>query len=779
MDYFMNEKKYLERLQYLIDNVNENNAKDTIKELERLYYIKPVRAKWYAAKAMAMYKNHCSANEIYQMLSDKHYALYDYNGIDDIMKVYNDLANNTNNILEQNRCKYLLCNLHQWFGFASNKEKKYIENFHEEINNLYSDFINEKNIEYTVQSLIHKCFEQHNFVSGNIFNVFYQRCLSKRNLLWKWIGKIPNTGELLERLKDTSDVPFVVVTTNMYDLIECKAIAIALSKLGKSVYLFDLPMQFSVENPVELKDTVNISLDNIQILNNIKIIHPIELIYQNEPIGINTDYILDSIHTNELKDKHSLLISSGYFIDQLCQSNVLNKKISRLYSFRTDYEERAMSFAWCGDYLDYIKVLYTINVREKLNTPSACKFSIVIPARNSADRLKYTIKTCLEQSYNGQYEIIISDNSSIDSTDVYELYKNINNPHVVYIRTPRNLPLSKSFEYAYIHAKGEYILALGSDDGLLPWGLEVLNTITENYPKEEIIQWERGFYAWPLFSPEQQHQFVIPRKYQKGKYTCYYRKKENYLASILQDPSAMYTLPMLYINSCFKRTYFKTLLNKTGRLWDGICQDIYMGIVTTSINSQIFNLAYPITIAGMSKGSMGASAQKATFTDEQLKKILSNIQNESNMGAYCLTYLERLLPNVWTDTGSLYLSILRAISIGIIPIEYINKILPWKTMFNNLVSQLDIRDVVIDKKIHMFRYAAMQHGNDFLKWFDDTVYNSYRIPQDFSKVKEISKDKISKVYSEGITDDGGIIVDASKYGVNNIYDATKLFEKLW
>ena len=777
----MNEKQYLNRLQYLIDNVTENNAKDTIKELDCLYSIKPVRTKWYAAKAIAMYKNKCSADKIYQILANKYYALYDYDGIDDIFNLNIKLSEDRQQVFNVNRLKLIVYKLHQMSNSSNDNEDEFIASIENRNINLYKKFLNGDISEDIIIRILNHSYMRQNFVVKFIFDMLRQQLYLRESRVRPWVKQIPNTGELLERLKTTSDVPFVVVTTDMQDLIECQAIATALAKLGKSVYLLDVPMQFSVENPVELQDTVSISLDNIEILDNIKIIHPIELIYENESIGINTDYILDFIHANELKNKHSLLISSGYFIDQLCQSDVLNKKISRLYDFITDYQERTMSFAWCGDYLDYIKVLYNLDVREKLNASSTCKFSIVIPARNSVDTLRYTIKTCLEQSYNGEYEIVISDNSSVDRTDIYELCKEINNPRIVYIRTPRNLPLPKSFEYAYVHAKGEYILALGSDDGLLPWGLEVLDTITRNYPQEEIIQWERGFYAWPSFSPEQEHQFVIPRKYQKGKYNCYYRKKENYLASILQDPSTMYALPMLYINSCFKRTYFKTLLNKTGRLWNGICQDIYMGIVTACINNQIFNLAYPITIAGMSKTSIGANAQKATLADKELQKMLSNMQNESNIGAYCRTYLERLLPNMWTDTGSLYLSILRAISIGILPLEYIEKILPWKTMFNNLISQLDIRDVAIDKKIHIFRYAAMQHGEDFLKWFDNAIYNSYKIPQDFSKIEKKKKNNVKpqKIYQEGVTDDGGMVLDASKYGVQNIYDATKLFKQLW
>lgn len=78
---------------------------------------------------------------------------------------------------------------------------------------------------------------------------------------------------------------------------------------------------------------------------------------------------------------------------------------------------------------------------------------------------------------------------------------------------------------------------------------------------------------------------------------------------------------MLYINSGFKRSYMKTLLEKTGRLWDGICQDIYMSIVNILINDHILNIRYPLTIAGMTGRSIGATCVQAHTEDNELIKF--------------------------------------------------------------------------------------------------------------------------------------------------------------
>ena len=56
----------------------------------------------------------------------------------------------------------------------------------------------------------------------------------------------------------------------------------------------------------------------------------------------------------------------------------------------------------------------------------------------------------------------------------------------------------------------------------MPYTLTEINKIMEKYPEEDIIQWERGFYAWPGFNDGQQNEFVIPRKYNKLKYETEY-----------------------------------------------------------------------------------------------------------------------------------------------------------------------------------------------------------------------------------------------------------------
>lgn len=769
----MDEKEYLDLLDALINDINPDTAPNIIKKLDYIAEIKPTRAKWFAAQALAMFKSGYKPKEIFEVLSDKYWGLYNYNGVVDCLNVHIQLVKSYNYALERDRVYYYLCAMRKWSNTASIKESQFLDEIISSSNQAYQTFIDSREFKPILTQIIHYSFIQQDLVLYIIYMTLAGENIESR----PWVLHVPNMGELVKRLeKDTRDA-FIIVCSDTSNLIRCKAVAKALSLLKKQVYFIDLSIPFKVETLISLEDTLQVSLDNREISEYLTVIHPIELIYKNESLGCNIEYIVDYLNRNELKDKHALLLSSGYFIDQLCQNPLLQKQMGRLYGFQTDYLENNLSFAWCGSYLAYISSLYCFSAQEAICTPAQCQFSIIIPARNSAETLRHTIKTCMEQTYKGSYEIVISDNSTGQNAEVYALCKEFNDPRIVYIKTPRDLQLAKSFEFAFLHAKGEYIFSIGSDDGVLPWALETLDKIVHQYPDEEIIQWERGFYAWPGFNGGQQNQFIIPRRYTEGEYGCYYRDRSSYIASVLKEKQAMYVLPMLYINSCFKRSYFNILLEKTGRLWDWACQDIYMGVITSCIHPVILNLEYPLTIAGMSSGSVGAKSNRGTITTKEFQELIAEGNRDHNLGGFCLSYLERYLPFTRTDTWSLYCSFLRAISIGVLPERYLYEVLDWKRIFTQLGSELDIRDVSFDRKIHEMRYAAMLHGDEFLRWFDETIYHKSLIPRKINN-KKIEELRMKKSYKEGELAMGGVVLDASKYQVNNIYDAVKLFEKL-
>ena len=395
--------------------------------------------------------------------------------------------------------------------------------------------------------------------------------------------------------------------------------------------------------------------------------------------------------------------------------------------------------------------------------------SVIIPVYNGEKGIEKAIQSVLSQERN-DVELIIVDGGSTDNTmGIVKLYADRISKYL----SERDSGYAEALNKGIALASGDYILSIGSDDALLPWTLEVLDEVANRYPEEEVIYWERGFYAWPGFNGGQENQFIIPRRYQKGQYGEQYINTASFLTAALKQPAYMYAMPLLYINSMFRRSYFDTLLAHTGRLWDGICQDIYMGVVTSLILPRILCLQYPLAIAGMSSGSVGATSNAAIKGVEAGTEYYRDVFATGNIGGFAMSETETLFPEVTTDVSSLYNCFLKAVARGLLPkrILWEEDGIDWKAWFLNCYRTLDKRDIYFCLKIQKFRYAAMKHGEEFLKWFDDTIYEDAMIPVVFAE-----DGNTGGTYQE--EEGSSIVLDASKRGVHNVYEASLLFERL-
>ena len=63
----------------------------------------------------------------------------------------------------------------------------------------------------------------------------------------------------------------------------------------------------------------------------------------------------------------------------------------------------------------------------------------------------------------------------------------------------------------------------------------------------------------------------------------------------------------------------------------------------------------------------------------------------------------------------------------------------WKRLFQQMARELDVRDVVYDRKIHQMQYAASMHGEEFLAWFNEAVYEPALTP------RLVDEEKIQKM----------------------------------
>ena len=198
-----------------------------------------------------------------------------------------------------------------------------------------------------------------------------------------------------------------------------------------------------------------------------------------------------------------------------------------------------------------------------------------------------------------------------------------------------------------------------------------------------------------------------------------------------------------------------------------------MGVVTSLILPKLLCLQYPLSIAGMSTGSVGATSNAAIKGVEAGTEYYRDVFATGNIGGFAMSETETLFPEVTTDVSSLYNCFLKAVARGLLPkrILWEEDGIDWKAWFLNCYRTLDKRDIYFCLKIQKFRYAAMKHGEEFLKWFDDTIYEDAMIPVVFAE-----DGNTGGTYQE--EEGSSIVLDASKRGVHNVYEASLLFERL-
>lgn len=742
---------YLKKLQY-IDNT-EISDEEKSELLDKLYAVKPVRLAWYLEKAKLLSKEDKGAIKANKILEDKYISHYNYPCVIETHMFQKTLGQDKN--LAEYR-DFLISRLEKNDSFVNKQVDKLLTR--------EKTFINNEGL--TLYELIEAYILCGKWITSYILRLSTIYYKDNSTLRVCWTESLNNVGYLKECINIHEKV--VIYIDNFTSQNEAYILGKCLAEMGCPTYVVSVPEEIDMDVPVDLAETVPISMENASELYGFTLIPTVELIYQDKSLGNNSSHIVNAICG---EDETVLVLASSRKFEELSRSPLLKNRIENLYSYQETFRTDYYAFGWCGSYLDYISQLYQMDAKEAVYRKPECKFSIVIPVRNSTATLQHTIKTCLNQRYQGDYEIVVSDNSVDGNTEVWQYCQSLKDDRIKYYKTPRNLSLSRSFEYAFLQSRGEFVFSIGADDAVLPWTLEVLEQMRDKYPEEEVILWDRGFYAWPGFNGGQENQFIIPDRYERGQYQERYVEPIAYLAEAMKNPGAMYALPMLYINSGFKRSFMKTLLKDTGRLWDGICQDIYMGTIVSVIKESILYLDYPLAIAGMSSSSIGALSSQPMVSQEKGASYTNRLIQENNVGGFSKSEIETLAPELGSDVSSLYNCILRAVNRGLMPVRYLTEVFDWKQWFLNIYSVLSKKDIYFDRKIHQMRFAAMKHGEEFLKWFDETIYEDALTPVIFNE-----PDNHARTYREEYGKK--IVLDASTRGVHNIYEATQLFEEM-
>jgi glycosyltransferase involved in cell wall biosynthesis len=242
------------------------------------------------------------------------------------------------------------------------------------------------------------------------------------------------------------------------------------------------------------------------------------------------------------------------------------------------------------------------------------RFSIVIPTRERAETLKYCLKTCIKQKEFENYEIVVSDNNSSPATKqvVDDLYSD----KIRYYSTGKTLAMHENFEFALSKAKGEYVIFLGDDDGMLLNGLNSLDQIIKktNY---KAIAWDWILYYWPDGGPPGLENLAIISLLTNARIM----NGKELIKEVIAYKQPYPVLPMIYVNGAIHRDLISELRTKAGKVFLSVTPDVCSGICFAYLSENYLYLDQPLSIAAISGKGNG---------NNQFNKRSNKITNEFN-----------------------------------------------------------------------------------------------------------------------------------------------------
>lgn len=599
--------------------------------------------------------------------------------------------------------------------------------------------------------------------------------LNEKNELIDLLGSFYNFGEIFSLFSEmTFTDPIVFIIEKKYQFKDYYAMATVLRHYNKPVMIIEERQNSLYQNVLSSEVFVSKSLENGET-DSLGILR-YSLFHQTskgEPQGATTYDLLFELMQRH--DQFLYIFTEEQTLDHLKSQKVSRKHLhylvnANVYKNQTNFT----AFAYMGDYLKYISHLYGFDVESELDKPHLYAFSIVIPVRNNIETLKYTLKTCQEIDFE-DYEIVVSDNSDEDHVQNY--IQSLKDPKISYYRTPMCLHLTKSFEYAYIKSRGEFLIPIGADEGILKQSLNNLKKIIDEYPENKVFSWGTLSYNWPkTIDHREANKIVIGEMFSKHeKEVIQVISSMEKLLKVIRLEEPILTMPTIYQRSGMRKTFLKELLNRTGGMMFGISQDVYMGIQTLLATESYIHIKKPVVVIGNSSYSIGAQTLSTTLSEEVKKKQTKEILVSRRANAP-MRYMSKTVPILPRGfTIHFIISLFNLADRGLVSQEILEQ-LDWIKLFEDFLRQ--ISRISVDYEAN--RRLILLFANMWIPDYVEILEKKYPLDYDeiYLEFRSMKIKSIEKNFEVGIRKNGSLALDGEKFGVNNIYDAVRLIENI-
>ena len=233
------------------------------------------------------------------------------------------------------------------------------------------------------------------------------------------------------------------------------------------------------------------------------------------------------------------------------------------------------------------------------------RFSILIPSFNRAEYLRHTLESCRMQNFENA-EFIVMDDASTDSTPSIVNGFVCRDERFIYVRSKENRGMLVNFETGLEKCSGDYVLALGSDDALMPGCLEYIdNFIQEN--EFELLTWPTAAFFY-RGTRDSFGQLVMPRMKKQADFevirSSEFLKKQTSDLHYVSD----HDCPMIYVKGIASRKLIDRVKARSGgRFYSCSTPDGYSGIVLAGEVESFAKINKILTLHGVSPSSAGVN----------------------------------------------------------------------------------------------------------------------------------------------------------------------------
>ncbi|PDT74089.1 glycosyltransferase family A protein [Bradyrhizobium sp. C9] len=241
------------------------------------------------------------------------------------------------------------------------------------------------------------------------------------------------------------------------------------------------------------------------------------------------------------------------------------------------------------------------------------RFTIVIPTKDRADYLYHTLRTCSAQDYDNLV-VIVSDDGSTDHTKDVVMDAASRDARIRYMKNGMAPGMRDNFEFALNQAERGFVMALGSDDGIMPRGITGMRNVLCDTGLE-LLSWASPLFVYAgVRDPRGQLMLYHPKKdrlIESRQFLARQAQHLNYLGDVES--------PMTYVKGVASTRLVRQVQARSadGRFYRCPTPDGYSGIVLAGEVERFAFSGIPFAIYGLSPTSQGLNY---LTSDEAAKK---------------------------------------------------------------------------------------------------------------------------------------------------------------